>query len=444
MSQQTECMDRLDLFVRSDNLAFRLSGFSGTGKTYTICKYLKYYLDANPDAKVAAIALPNKAVTNLKRALQSFGVTRVDCATTAQFLGLRPVLDAVSGKESFEEGDSNLRQFHPEDYDLVIVDEYSMINKEQILTINSKCQKIIYVGDPAQLPPIGEQLSHVCNMECDGYLLTETVRYEGDLARVAESWRDPLASALLKSGSEIKVHVVSVRKPLPIDETMDGSIIRFKKLEWLNHFVAATKYSIETDNLYGCRILTFTNKCADKWNAWVHSELWDNDLPYQIGDRLVAKKPLFRADPVSGKMGIVAPNSIDLIICGEYLIEEVCIEGCFLHYFSIPTITDDGLRFQAWILTEDSRKKRDARLNEIATEAKTLSGRDRSFAWRRYYDLQQTFDDLTYSYAITTHKSQGSTYDAVYPDIANMSQCPEKMRIIYTGITRSKQVYIFQ
>ena len=54
----------------------------------------------------------------------------------------------------------------------------------------------------------------------------------------------------------------------------------------------------------------------------------------------------------------------------------------------------------------------------------------------------QEFDNLTLAYAISIHKAQGSEFDNVIMPILPSYQIMLKKRIIYTGITRSKQKLI--
>jgi hypothetical protein len=63
--------------------------------------------------------------------------------------------------------------------------------------------------------------------------------------------------------------------------------------------------------------------------------------------------------------------------------------------------------------------------------------------------LDNTFADISYGYAITSHKSQGSTYDMVAVDTGNIESVDDKKvspktkaRSIYTALTRAKNVTI--
>lgn len=69
--------------------------------------------------------------------------------------------------------------------------------------------------------------------------------------------------------------------------------------------------------------------------------------------------------------------------------------------------------------------------------------------WREYYTLRDTVPDLRGTWAVTGHKSQGSTYNNVLvhlPDIATCSRWDYDLflRILYVAISRAKgQVYLY-
>ena len=69
--------------------------------------------------------------------------------------------------------------------------------------------------------------------------------------------------------------------------------------------------------------------------------------------------------------------------------------------------------------------------------------RQRAKAWRDHL----TFNDLVlcidFPYAMTVHKSQGSTYDEVYIDSDDLYKCAENnfslyLKLLYVAISRAK------
>ena len=61
--------------------------------------------------------------------------------------------------------------------------------------------------------------------------------------------------------------------------------------------------------------------------------------------------------------------------------------------------------------------------------------------------ITSCYPEIDYGYALTVHKSQGSTYDDVYIEYANIlsnTRETEKLKLLYTAITRSSnKLHIF-
>ena len=60
-----------------------------------------------------------------------------------------------------------------------------------------------------------------------------------------------------------------------------------------------------------------------------------------------------------------------------------------------------------------------------------------------YHDILDIFADISYGYCITTHKSQGSTFNNIYVDLKNIieknSNVEESYRCLYTALTRTSK-----
>jgi exodeoxyribonuclease-5 len=73
-------------------------------------------------------------------------------------------------------------------------------------------------------------------------------------------------------------------------------------------------------------------------------------------------------------------------------------------------------------------------------------GKDKS--WVIYYNFLRRYADVNYAYAITAHKSQGSTYNTTFvleDDIDMNINIVERNRIKYTAYTRaSKKLYVLK
>ena len=85
----------------------------------------------------------------------------------------------------------------------------------------------------------------------------------------------------------------------------------------------------------------------------------------------------------------------------------------------------------------DSKER--LRQTALAKPKRSKSARE---AWKIYYTLDKRFARLKYAPAITTHKSQGSTYEnviMVVPDMLQNRKKQELLQLLYVGVTRCQE-----
>jgi len=147
-----------------------ITGGPGTGKTYTISFLVKTFPESS---RIALTAFTAKAVKKL-----SEGIPGAASLTLHSLLKLRNI------QEPIEEG-------HYLPYDLIIIDECSMIDGAlwlKILSSISYSTRLVLLGDPMQLPPIGSDgfFSHFCTLPCT-ISLKGVKRAEGLLQKLSEA-----------------------------------------------------------------------------------------------------------------------------------------------------------------------------------------------------------------------------------------------------------------
>lgn len=129
------------------NKVLTLGGYAGTGKS-TLISLLAKTLGAG---NIAFVAYTGKAASVLERKLRQQGISPETCSTIHGFL-YKPVTDGETGRvTSWERLPSSF--FYQ--YDLIIVDEASMVGKDIWKDLRSTGRPILAVGDHGQLPPVG-------------------------------------------------------------------------------------------------------------------------------------------------------------------------------------------------------------------------------------------------------------------------------------------------
>jgi exodeoxyribonuclease-5 len=142
-----------------------LSGYAGVGKTWLAAQWLMQV----KGCRIAVVAPTNKAVDELRKKCPELNA---DFRTLDSFLGFR-----IRRNDDWEMEKSRGRG--ADDADLVVVDEASMVKKDYNQELRHRKIDILYLGDPAQLAPIGEESSCVFEHK-NSLLMTEVIRQAGD------------------------------------------------------------------------------------------------------------------------------------------------------------------------------------------------------------------------------------------------------------------------
>lgn len=415
---QQLALNQLKSFTQSQYKFFRLTGYAGTGKSFLMCRYIKWLLSEG--ITFVAACPTNKAAKSLRNLADEAGLD-LEVKTVAQLLGQQPELNEETGKEEFlVTGEADLTG-----YNIVIVDEFSMLNQDNFKEIvtaarSSLLAKVVFVGDAAQLPPVNEQEPIVATSELieQDSTLTKVVRYDGEIARVAEAIR-----------SNFKYS----RVIYPFTTSSDKSIICVPQAEWLKRAIAlfeSEQYQLNPDHV---RFLAWRNKTVKALNQFVRSKLWGKDAPpYVPGDRLIALKPLFRPKPVGrgkNKWSILINNSEECQALQPSRLMELAFQKEIYRYWQVEVQPENGKPQLLSILHEDC-------LTIYQEQIKRFVKAKR---WDDYFTLSRMFDDVGYAYALTTHKAQGSTIDHVFLDINDMRGSSDRQKLLYTALTRAKQ-----
>ena len=257
----------------------RLLGFAGTGKSFSVVRLLKLYADRRP---VLLTAPTNKAAAVLRAMAAEIG-GKVESATIHRVLGLRPQLDEDRGRYILK----RVRQPAIEEGALIVVDECSMVDSQLLRFITQAAQiaraQVLYVGDPAQLPPIFEAESPAFNGPGVTARLTEIVRQKADhpILSMTQLIRDAM-----KGG------------PVPRFETKhsgDGSLIHLDAPAFEAAMLKAMhgpEYQADPDH---CRVLCWTNGKTAHYNQMIRRSLLGLKADEQAllpGETVVACNPI--------------------------------------------------------------------------------------------------------------------------------------------------------
>ena len=194
-TDQLNAKNKIIKFLESKNeKMFLLKGSAGTGKSTLITNILS--MEKFKKLKISLCATTHKAVSVLKK--MELDNKDINYITIHKLLKIKRKIDndgIQSFKTNIDEENYNIKDKSESIYyyDIIVVDECSMIEKELLNTI-FKIQdkihgKIIFIGDICQLPPVNEMKSSVFNYNILDYTLSEIMRYKGKIVYLCNDIR---------------------------------------------------------------------------------------------------------------------------------------------------------------------------------------------------------------------------------------------------------------
>jgi len=439
-----------------DGTPFVLSGYAGTGKTFLSMRFL---------AQVEAtglcwtvVAPTHKAVGVLRSHLTLASLSPTWFPSTIHRL-LRLKLKRQRDIERCEETEQTAMAL--EHLGLVLIDEASMVDST-LLEISLRCAhpfrtRLVFVGDPAQLPPVGEpespvfSLGRACRAE-----LRQVVRHQGPVLRLA---------------SGIREQSLPCRRPPPLPpiRTAAGQVALLERREWLAAAQAALRRSADTDNPDLARILCYTNRSLEQLvpiaRRALHGEMADQ-LPVLPGEVLITRAAVMAPACREGEDAAEEPDML-LGSNRELVVRDVIPERCDLADFGVATADLGGdlcppvidtltARVEAGDsqlslrllppLGSEARSALEAALARLRQRARDAGKQEGKGLWRRFFLVRDAFASLGPAAVLTVHRSQGSTFAEVFvdADVFWPSDPVLRRQLVYVAVSRASQAVTLQ
>lgn len=409
-------------FVESDDRQMVMTGSAGVGKS-VLTKMFLDRLDSN-GYKYVCTAPTNEAVRVVSK---SCG--RKYDSTIYSLLGLSLVQDDDGPAVIRPMGESKLGE-----YDIVIVDECSMINSELFARIQDCLDeyshvKIIYIGDKAQLPPVNDPNgeSPTFAIESCGASLTQVQRCAADnpiIAMVTEIRNN------LESDKDVFEKESKYNTELGVGIEFEPD--REKFMSNMYSLFKSTDFNADVNHV---RALAYTNAAVDAMNAHIRRELFgEHAKDYVVDEVLMMGEPLMNDRQVVFSVGErVRVDSVTLKTDSEYGFKYWSLT---IQNFEAPSYQRRMERVD--IIHRNYVGKYREVLAKKATTAKEMVKitADRKRAWLPYFAFKNRFAWVKYIYAITVHRSQGSTFKNVFVVNADLD------RLRWNNVERNKLKYV--
>lgn len=438
-THQQSAYDLLVGFIKDKDTGLAtLEGYAGVGKTVVVGELVRAL---SLKMKMAIAAPTNKAVAVLREKINNHDV---HAASIHSLLGLKMKELENGTQECIPDGTPSLKE-----YSVVVVDECSMISEEMfrhIIMMRGTC-KVIFVGDPAQLPPVGDQYESPVFRDVKLKIrLSEIVRQAAD---------NPIIGLSMQIRSAIEEQrrsgYVELSQSLPADGPSKAGFVTGG---------SSAVFEIALQVLQGggdCRVVAYTNKQVRQYNMRLHQALYGyTDCEFSPGEAVIAHEE-FKATLLDDELKSFGEDA--RIITSEEL-EVVSVEKAegtlygfeYFHLLlrrdnedmvraafpAIPAQVERAIqeRWSEWRKVKQAAEmERDFHKQaELMERAKELSGG----TWA----IRRAFAPLRHAYAITAHKSQGSTFHTVivdWGDLSGMRRDFEFNRALYVACTRASE-----
>lgn len=525
---QMDAIDNILNHLKSKDKLYLLNGYAGTGKSTIIIKLIVFLLKYGYLSSVVLTAPTNKASNILKSkfqdevnnlvnyiyesenkdysfedGLQMLKKKNINIAFTTihQLLNYKQLYDNEGNKLFVKVKASDIGK-----YDLVIIDECSMLSKKIIkdiyddIMIKKNNYKIVFVGDPAQLPPVNEKNSMLFCVEIN------KDKNDDDFHKYVANINSYTLTKIMRTSvpniigicTNVRNWLFALEKPTPQKFVGKGVVLYNGKSKkgrrsWIKNYVK----NVSNNDNYSNIILTWTNRQGKIYNEHIRSELFDNPDKYQIKDILIltdfysAKSydksikesirfhtseqvqilniRVLNKFKLSKFSNVIHQNLDNYSKKYKALIDTInaSYEKVKVYEILVTKLNNDDYNVynnvgKIYIIHEDSMDDITSLKNNISCSINNYKKQiNISYPsmverfnehviqplWKEYNEiLNNKFANVGYGYSITVHKSQGSTYYNVFIDMKDIGlnmNINEMKRCAYTAMSRtSNQLHV--
>lgn len=434
-----------------------IEGKAGTGKTTIAKEILKEF--EGEQIYVAAVSHKAKGVIK-----NSFGedTKGKKFFSIASLLGMKGINDNDTQTTKFQVGLKVPLLDNPPA--LLVIDEASMITEDvlkKIIDINSSLSEslqfqMLFLGDIGQIQPIRDEQSEFYRTHKD--LLNKksdifNSKHKSKLiTRVRQGEANPIlpyADYFWENSQKENPELNPTQHIVRNNQITDKGSLLFSnsETEVLNSVIKAVKNAVEKGLTNHVKIVTYHVNEKTELNQKIHEALFGKDSDYSKGDMLILNSPYDLPD-----VNATMENSSEIQIKS---IQDTDVDEFGVHTLYLETngtaYTRTGNEQKDCVIQVVSRNDiglHNQKLQELASHAKRQTNRAlKKQAWGDFWEYKGRYADVDFGYAITAHKSQGSTYDIVVVDEKDImgttaTSNQEKSELIYTALTRPRKTAI--
>lgn len=398
-----------------------IKGYAGTGKTTSLIELVKRC--QLKGYSICLTAPTNKAVDVMRRKMRDANID-VDIMTTFKLLGL--TVGSSEGKKILKQGGpSNARNYRS-----IIIDECSMISDELLKYLNKICDSFISIGDPKQLPPVGE-------VESGSFHAGKTTELKTVIRQAAENPIIAASMLLREMIDNEKFDLVRLKQLFHLDNhTGIVEAPYHVALKWMMDSFKSTDFEENNDKF---RCVAWTNKTVNMINKMAYNHVYGNpDTPFMPDQTVVLRNNAMEQFYVNQELNVKSlnietvpyrPDGRDATVTAAYAANQDLIDPVRCWAVRLTAEDDDEVAYYI-----DDNRTHERNISSLRDASKAHGS-----VWPLFFSYLDYYADLRHPYAMTVHCSQGSTFENQFLMIDDVMKNPntrEMMQMLYVAVTR--------
>lgn len=389
--------------------AVLLTGHAGCGKTFLATKIIENIIDKG--GEVLCLAPTHQAKLQFANSIPS----TVKLSTIASFLNVKAKKNDITGIVEFSDG--FLDKSNKTSYNLIVIDECSMIGEEdlkELMKLSSKTL-MVFLGDFNQLSPVKKKDGSEIFKLMKKFTLTEQHRNSGEILKLCDILRDSVYYPK-KTTEQITVY----------DNRSDFLVSLINRIQ-------------DDPDPYNISYLAFTNKAVKEVRNLIHHVLYN--------DKVINEGQYLRLDSrtsIGNRSEIIEVIAFEkqtkILLDAKVDVYKILAENIF----TAERATLNILSYTDQDIIEEIAQQYQSELFDLWTLHKNNPHKkEYKDKWKSLRELLNQLDDITMvtsPFALTVHKSQGRTIPTVFLDTQNIYKYGRDMtnKLLYVGCSRTK------
>lgn len=423
-----------------------ITGQAGTGKTTGLKELIDFCMSKGIEYQVCAYT------HDACKVLASKLPQGANISTLHSFLEKRPTINVEARKVSKVESNSEAGRKLGE-IDILFIDEFSMIGERDYQDLNNiqymtedpfetseyPNMKILWIGDPHQLPPVKDQPAVIPSKP-----------YWHELTKI---WRQAEDNPLI----------------IPLTQ-----LVGFIKGEKPERLVESEKFIRGDSEL----LTTYANCCKDKiLLAYTNQRVQDLNFAIQgreepeEGDQVFSPstRQTYTFNGIVPKEFITSVIQFNgnLNLGSKYKTLEYLLSSNLCEFYELETQEGKTAVYPIIFGTKNYNNAKDEYAEAAVKVNKAIEtelgvdkaaewakfnrnhplARERAQAWRKYLAIKSNIFSLDFTHAKTVHKAQGTTINTVFLDAIDLEKCMHRdfnlyCKLYYVALSRASNMVI--